>query len=543
VVGLYALQRRPANRTGKLMLLTGVAFWLPLGEATRVSLLWTLGATFEAAWAPVLTYLLLSFPNGRLIRRLDWAMVMAMSLPLFAWQVVGSFFYDPRAYGCTNCQRHLNLLLIHSFPPYVNASSKVAYATVGLTLVAITCLITVRWWRASRPARRVLGPVLLPAAGFYLAVAAQQAIQLSIRSGSPYLPSPWVLMLITDVAVASAISLPLGFLLGLLIAWTRRGRISTLVMELGELPPLDKLEQALSRALGDPSLSVGRWDPSVHRYVTSDGEVLDIPEDSPRVAMFLEREGMPLAALVHDPALLEDRGLLDSVSAAARLAVDNERMRAEIQAQLEEVRASRSRIVAAADEERHRLERDLHDGAQQRLASLTLSLRAVESELGPEADPSLRALVAETAQGLAGALQELRELARGIHPSVLTEEGLCPALESLAERSAVPVRLLDAPQGRFPAAVEAAAYFVVSEALANTAKHARASEARVAVKQTDSRLVVEVADDGVGGADPDGGSGLRGLADRVAAVGGRFEVKSSPGDGTTVVAEIPCGSS
>jgi signal transduction histidine kinase len=222
---------------------------------------------------------------------------------------------------------------------------------------------------------------------------------------------------------------------------------------------------------------------------------------------------------MHDPALLEDQGL-DSVSAAARLAVDNERLRAEIQAQLEEVRASRARIVAAADEERHRLERDLHDGAQQRLASLTLSLQAVEARLDPEADSSLRALVAETAQGLAGALQELRELPRGIHPSVLTEEGLCPALESRAERSAVPVRLLDAPQGRFPAAVEAAAYFVVSEALANTAKHARASEARVAVKQSDSRLVVEVA-----------------------AVGGRFEVKSSPGDGTTVVAEIPCGSS
>jgi signal transduction histidine kinase len=208
---------------------------------------------------------------------------------------------------------------------------------------------------------------------------------------------------------------------------------------------------------------------------------------------------------------------------------------------VEELRASRQRIVTAQDQERRRLERDIHDGAQQRLVSVALAVRMARQRLDPTADPALADGLGRSAEQLDLALAELRELARGIHPAILTEAGLGSALESLAERAAVPARVTAAPDRRLPAAVESTAYFVVSEALANVAKHARASTATIAAHQADGRLRVEVADDGVGGADPAKGSGLRGLADRVAALDGRLEVISPPGGGTRVVAELPCG--
>ncbi|MDP8931777.1 MAG: histidine kinase [Actinomycetota bacterium] len=548
-VGLFAWQRRPENRTGKLMVLTAVTFYVPLTEFSRVPLLWTIGSALEPAWLPMLAYLVLSFPNGRLARRWDRAFVVVASVWVVLFSVIGSMFFDPRADGCIDCQPGLNLILIHSPPwPLEMLRRLLAIPPVFLTrillMAALILLVASRWWAASRPMRRVLTPVLLPAVALLLAVTVQQVAAYFPGLGSIYSSQPDFAKFIRDVAVVAAIALPVSFLLGLARAWARRTRVGELVVELGELPPLDRLEEALSRALGDPSVSVGRWDAGTQRYVTAEGTALEIPEESARrVATFLEREGTPLAAVVHDPALLEDRGLLDSVSAAARLAVDNERLQAEIRAQLEEVRASRSRIVAATDAERRRLERDLHDGAQQRLVSLGMDARMVEAKLGREADPSVAGAVAGIAEGLAAALRELRELARGIHPAVLSEEGLGPALQSLAERSPLPARVLTAPQRRFDPAVEASAYFVVSEALTNAAKHARASQVTIAVNQLDSRLVVEVVDDGVGGADPAKGSGLAGLADRVAAIDGRLEVKSLPGDGTRVTAEIPCASS
>jgi signal transduction histidine kinase len=244
---------------------------------------------------------------------------------------------------------------------------------------------------------------------------------------------------------------------------------------------------------------------------------------------------------VHDPALLEDPALVDAVGAATRLAVQNERLQAEVRAQLEEVRASRARIVEAADAERRKVERDLHDGAQQRLVTLSLALAEAQARLGPDGDPELAASLREAAEELRRALTEVRELARGIHPAILTEDGLVSALESLAEHSPVPATVSGSLDGRFAPAVEATAYFVVSEALANVGKYAEASEVRISVGRSNGHVTVEVRDDGVGGADPAKGSGLRGLADRVAAVGGRIEIDSPTGRGTTVSAQIPCG--
>ena len=220
------------------------------------------------------------------------------------------------------------------------------------------------------------------------------------------------------------------------------------------------------------------------------------------------------------------------------LAADNARLQAEITAQLAEVRASRVRIIAAGDAERKRVERDLHDGAQQRLVSLTLALRLARSRLGEDLDPSAALSLDQASSDAKAALSELRELARGIHPQILTEAGLGPAVESLAARSSVDIRV-EIGEARFSSAVEGAAYFTISEALANVAKYAEASQAIVRAGRLDDVLLVEVADDGIGGADPSTGTGLRGLADRLESVNGSLSIQSPIGEGTRLVARIP----
>jgi signal transduction histidine kinase len=218
--------------------------------------------------------------------------------------------------------------------------------------------------------------------------------------------------------------------------------------------------------------------------------------------------------------------------------MQNERLHAALGARLEDLRRSRARILEAGLAERRRLERNLHDGAQQRLVALSLALRMAERQI-PRDPERAQAMVAGAQQELTQALEELRELARGIHPAVLSARGLGAAVEALAVRSPLPVRVVEVPEDRLPEAVEAAAYFTISEALTNVAKYAGASEATVAVRRTDGHAEVEVADDGVGGADPGRGSGLRGLADRLGALDGRLSLDSPPGSGTTLRAEIP----
>ena len=240
------------------------------------------------------------------------------------------------------------------------------------------------------------------------------------------------------------------------------------------------------------------------------------------------------------PRSTHERELFETVGRRRRLALENERLNVELRARVEELRASRARIVEAADEERRRLERDLHDGAQQRLVSLALNLRLASSKL--DTDPAAaKELLEETATELADATGELRELARGLHPAVLSDRGLRPGARGARRPGAAAGaswRLRRAE--RLPAAVESASYFVVAEALTNVARYADASRAEVSVSRVNGRVEVEIRDDGIGGADPAAGSGLRGLADRVAALDGRLEVTSPRGAGTVVRAVIPC---
>jgi signal transduction histidine kinase len=313
------------------------------------------------------------------------------------------------------------------------------------------------------------------------------------------------------------------------LLWGRAARatLTGLVVDLGEPGDAGTLRDRLARALGDPSLILGYWLPGEERYVDEAGRTVALPPaESGRAVTPIVQEGVPVAALVHDTSALGDPGLVADVAAATRIAVANVRLQAEVRTHVAEVEASRRRIVEAADTQRRRLEQQLREGAEARLTR-------VAALLSPS-DPHL----AEAAAALNIARQELRELAGGIHPAALTERGLDGALRELGARAPIPVEIV-APSERFPPAVEAVTYFVCSEALANVAKHARASRASVHVASRDGALIVEIADDGVGGAVTTSGSGLYGLADRVAALGGRFEVTSPRASGTRLRAELP----
>jgi signal transduction histidine kinase len=328
-------------------------------------------------------------------------------------------------------------------------------------------------------------------------------------------------------------ALAVALLIAQLRAPWERAAVTDLVLELGEKHS-GTLRDALARALGDPKLEVAYRLPN-RLYVNGSGESVDLPvRDPDRSVTRLARDGEEVAAIVHDPAVLNDPVLQDAVTAAARLTASNARLQAEVRAQVAEVERSRRRLLRAEDEERRRLEQRLEQGAAQKLRGLERTLARAHDRSRPN-----RLAGIERAQAqLALTLDELSELAAGLHPSNLARNGLSPALASVAARSPLPVELVVSEE-RLSPEVEAAVYFVCSEGLANIGKYASASRASVTVSVSDAAVRVEVTDDGVGGADIAGGTGLRGLADRIEAFDGRLHVESPSGGGTRVVARIP----
>jgi signal transduction histidine kinase len=311
-------------------------------------------------------------------------------------------------------------------------------------------------------------------------------------------------------------------------------------VELHGLAGPEGLRDALARALRDPSVELVYWLEEFDCYADLDGRPVEPAVGEGRAATPIDREGARVALLTHDDSLRDEPGLLAAVTAAAGIALENARLQAELRARLDELRGSRARILDAGQKERQRLERNLHDGAQQRLVALSLELGRLEGATAES--PGLATRLAEARSEIAASLEELRDIARGLHPAIVSGHGLEVALEQLAARGPLPVELAVAVEGRLPEAVEMAAYYLVSEALANAGKHAAASTVSVEVRRLGGELVVEVVDDGVGGADTTRGSGLRGLADRIETVGGRLRVWSPAGGGTRLRAEIPCES-
>ena len=514
------------RRTASLMvawLLAGVAADAALDwPDSRVAVtIWLLAAALQA---PLYAHMVLSYPAGRVRDRAERIFLVVAYVVTLLWQLAPALFADFR---CAGCSPDVPSLLFTGHVLDLTVVGKVFSALIiGLGL-AFLVLVARRLSESSPAARRTLLPLVL--AGCFTAV---EFIALRAASLTDWTQAFGVL---NWIDLANLVVVPTAILVGLATIRRHRGPLGDLVIELRAARP-DQIEPALARAVGDPSLELALWLPEEQRFVDCDGVPLVVRADAPgRAVTLVGPENEPVAAIVHDAGLVEQGALLEAAGSAASLAFQNAQLQAKLRAQLAELRESRSRIVAAGDAERKRLERDLHDGAQQRLLAAGLALQLLADDRGNGE------LLTEAQAELQAALRELRELARGIHPAILSAGGLPAAVRSLVDRAPVPVSL-HVVDGRHPEPVESAAYFVVSEALANIAKHAHAGSASVSIERDNGTLVVQVHDDGRGGADGRSGTGLRGLADRVGALNGSLMVTSQPGDGTTVRAEIPCAS-
>jgi signal transduction histidine kinase len=525
--GLWVWAWRPQTHMGPIMWL-----WPALWVAGDLDIAYpssraatTIGLALFTMGPIAYAQMTLSYPNGRLVGRLAWIYIFILG---YAAQVIQNVYnllvYDGQ--GCPFCVPAERSYVHVSAPPWSLDWWNRGWSIEIIAVIPLGLfLVWQKLVRSGPGARRTFLPLAISATVasvfswivlFFIVIADTQAL-ITVSSYS------WIL---TTAALTGA----LASLVGLAVTRRARGPIGNLVVELGRAGT-GGVRPALARAIGDPSLELALWLPERRAWVDEQGRTVTLPPGPDRAFTYI---GDDLAALVHDPVFLDQPALLEAAGSAARFALENERLQAELRAQLAELRESRARIVRAGDEERRRLERDLHDGAQQRLLGIGMALQLLRAQGHDER------LLDETEAEVKAALTELRELAGGIHPAVLTDHGLAAAVRTLAERSAVPVEV-EADDARLPGEVETAVYFIVAEALANVAKHARATKARVEVKRLNGEIVVDVSDDGVGGADP-AGNGLRGLADRAGALDGRLSVQSLPGAGTQLHVEIPCAS-
>jgi signal transduction histidine kinase len=518
--GAVAWWRRPESRFGPLMIVAGFGIFLSSLSSSNGAVLFTVGIAFDLLAAVLFLHVFLAFPSGRLRSRFERVLVATGYAVGFGVQLVGMALggFGPD-----------NLLAIADAP---GAASTLLRVQLGI--ISVLCLVGIGVLFTSRPRGRQPLALLIDAFALALLMIAVLfgSAALGLVSGQPAFETLRRVMLFV-VGLA-----PLAFLAGLLKARLARTAVGDLLVDMRANASPAALRGALARALGDPSLTLVYWLPEFESWADLDGQPVLLAEiENGRTTTLIEGEHGHVAALLHDPSLDDQPELVDAVAAAAAIALENARLHAELHARLEELKGSRARLVDAADAERRRLERNLHDGAQQRMVAVALQLRLLQSRI--RADPAeAEQLVTTASDELAESLSELRELARGLHPAVL-ERGLAPALNALAARSPVPASVTVDTHERLPTKVELAAYFVASEALANVAKHSRADAVAIRVSRTGRIARIEVADDGVGGATDGGGSGLRGLADRVEALDGRLQVVSPPGAGTVVIAELP----
>jgi signal transduction histidine kinase len=527
---LVTYRRAPIGPMWKLFLLYQVVGTIGVIWVIPTSLTWLLSQASIGIGSVVFVHLVLAFPSGRLSDRYDRSVVVAayafILVTRLAWIVVWSPPIDPVGFS----PRNPDVL-------WPNADLAQLFGPGAIVVMAPFLYVAVlaglaRHWRRASPAKRRAHQPIIGAAPLQLAITLAWHLVDADPAGLGSLRAA----LEHPIAGLAGLVFPVGFLLGLLRTRLARGSIADLALELGRGVPLGGLRETLARALRDPTLVLAYPAASGSGFVDPDGQSIDVPgEPVPdRGIARLERDGETLAVLAYDPALdQEDPGRVGAVASMARMALENERLAAQVRAQLDEVRASRARIVEAGNAERRRIERDLHDGAQQRLVALAMRL-----DQAREGSAGAATLIDETTAELLRAVREVRDLARGLHPTILTDAGLAAAVEALAERTPFPVTVA-VTEARFPAEIEAAAYFVVAEGLTNIARYAGSTEARVEATADGGRLVVTVSDHGRGGADPSAGSGLRGLVDRLAAIDGELQIRSGAGEGTTLTAILP----
>ena len=498
--GLLGWARRPQSRVGPLIALTGFAWFLGTLAESRIGPVAALGAALLFLHRGPLCHAIIGYPSGRPAGRLGLIVVVAA---------------------------------------YVYAAVvPLARSDMVTTLVALAVLgAAIRGYAlAAGPDRRARAT----------AVAAAGALAVALVGGSV-----WRLLGAGSGAEDTAlwgydavlVLIAAGFLADMSRGQWAQAAVTKLVVDLGGDSEAGTLRARLAHALGDRSLTIAYWLAEVNGYVDEQGNQVELPEaGSGRAVTVVGHDGGQIAALVHDVAVLNDPVLVDSVAGAARIALSNVRLRADVQRQVTELAASRRRILEAGDRQRRRLQQQLQASAGRRLIGVRELVDLAVLEARTSHDRGVADRLAAVREELEQARAGLRELAAGIHPALLTEQGLGAALASLAERSAVPIRLAT-PSERLPAVIETAVYFVCSEALANIAKHAQATRADIRVRLDGALVTVSIADDGTGGADPSAGSELKGVADRVEALGGRLMVRSPRAGGTRLLVQIPAASS
>jgi signal transduction histidine kinase len=518
--GLLAWARRPDSRFGPLMVAAGFANFISTLSWTTNDVTFTLGQALDLLPPVLLMHVFLAFPTGHLRGTLERALVAGAYVAAVLLQLVRMAF---GGFGPNN----LFEVLAHEGAALL--SLRVALLTVSAFCLSGVAVLLLRRRRSDRLRRTHV----LMVDAFALGLMMIAFLFVSAAFDGPAVQEiRWATFATLGLA-------PVVFLGALLNARLARSAVGDLILELRAEPAPPDLRDALARALGDPSLELVYWLPDFGVYVDLGGRPVKLPDLEGRATTLIDRDGAHVAALIHDPALLDEPELLDGVEAAAGIALENGRLNAELRARLEELRGSRARIVEAAQNERQLLERNLHDGAQQRLIALSLDLSILKGRI--DGDSEARAGIDQARRQIAASLAELREISCGLHPAVVSGHGLPVALEQLAARSPVPVELEIEVEGRLPEPLEVAAYYVISESLTNIAKHAQARTARVEIVKDQGELVLEIVDDGIGGADSERGTGIRGLADRVESLDGRLRVWTPRGGGTRVRAEIPCG--
>jgi signal transduction histidine kinase len=520
--GTAAWVRRPSNRMGAVMIV-GALTWIGAGLGNApVQSLEAVGLILATVPLAAVLHLVLAFPSGRLRNTLTRATVLAGYLVALVLQVP-RYLFGPEGAG--------SILHVSDRPELADRAHWAQHAA-GAVVIVVTAVILARRLRDIAPPRRyVVAPLYVYSIAAVLWVPASRDLE-SLALWDPLTRATVQLAVLAGIPVAFAAVMLLG-------GFARMGEIEELGVWLGaEEHARPELRDALASALGDPSLELAFWDEPSAAYVDAAGGTIELPATgSGRAATEVSVGRRPVGAIVYDETLIADPEPVQSAGRVIAAALDRERLTAELRASRERLRASRARVVTAADTERRRIARDLHDSLQTRLVLLAVKAHALRSDVSAHDEAE------QLESGLQTAIVELRGLVQGVLPAVLAERGLYAAVEELADRMPLPVTLeLDSRRTPLPPPVESAGYFVVSEALTNAVKHAHAHELGLRIERTDGHLAIEVRDDGLGGAHVGTGNGLRGMADRVEALDGRLSVESLPGSGTCILAEVPCGS-
>ena len=521
IAGLVGWWKRPSNRVGLLMVIVGAGWYVGNLQESTNHVLFTVGYWLFYIDASILLHLILVFPTGRLTRPFDrWLVITGYA---------GSLVLQGIRYLCEWPQKG-KIGPWQTLPPG-NSNLGHVLSLLAIVLTVLTFWSVLRRWRAANvAARRPYAPVWLAMTFVGVVVIANTVAAIFRLAQNVQL----ILMLSYGIGF---VTLPLAFLIGLLRVRLAFQGVADLVVELQQAPSLVRLHGLLGDTLGDPDLTLGFWSAESREYVDAQGQRIIPPtSDAARTATFVESAGRPMAMLIHDPALAEQQALVKAVVAVAQSALENARLQA---AQIAEIQASRARIAEDALDDRRKIERDLHDGVQGRLLWLMHLAEQARVAAGDNPErPGLAEQLNELAAEIRTTHTVLRDLAQGIHPAILNTKGLAAAVEELALRAPVPVRV-GLPSNRLSPTVQATVFFAISEALSNAVKHARARQVMIRGWKQGDRLVVEIVNDGIGGADPES-HGLRGMRDRVNALGGELDIHSPTGQGTRIILELPC---